>query len=52
VSNYIKRQRGFEGAVACIWPPGRAVEKREKKAAAGECQLYAVDDKVVWKSTP
>lgn len=48
----VNAQGGWGSAWGGDDPLGRAVENCTKKATTGECQLYAVDDKVVWKSTP
>jgi dienelactone hydrolase len=48
----VNAQGGWGSAWGGDDPLGRAMESCAKKATAGECQLYAVDDKVVWKSTP
>lgn len=48
----VNAQGGWGSAWGGDDPMGRAMESCKKKTTAGECQLYAVDDEVVWKSTP
>ena len=48
----VNAQGGWGSAWGGDDPLGRALESCARKAAAGECHLYAVDDKVVWNPTP